>query len=277
MATAVFHCGGTDPADFSAADNWTGGGGTGGVPAASDTVLIRSIPKDVITSPDAFSAIAIVSLIVTNECRKSLGNSTTPIRFANITSLVYAGGGEIARLGSSGTVASADIAPTGGTCLLFNGTWTTVNSLYGVVEVGASAVVTNAYNIAAVWADEPGTAYTTFTHGGGRSTLKRSAGTVHANQGRLETEGAAAVTTKATIWGGATYNHRSSGTITLYEAMPNSTFSVRGNPYSGFTITNHTVWAGALIFDEQAGLTVTKTNPRTVKGTVMTGGDGFIP
>lgn len=268
MSVAIFDGTGADPTDWSAADNWTGGSGAGGVPAAGDDVRVGRIPAAVTANPAAFSAITIVTATVTSECRQALGGAATGITFTTCTTLNYAGQGEYCRW-STPVSGNAYVNLTGGTFIHVTGTIVSLTGAgTGFMQIGTSGVVTNAYNNGLRWTDESGTAYTVFDQGSGNSTVRRNIGTGLINSGPLELAGTAAVTTSLTVFAQGRVYGKASGTITLLEVKPSGVFSLLGNLNAALTITDRTIWAGATYQNQAAGLTLTETNATKYRGVV---------
>lgn len=265
MPTAIFDGSGADGSDWSAADNWTGGSGTGGVPAAADDVLVRALTKHVTGNTAAFAAINIASFKVTAACERSLGATSSPITFGTVGTLEYAGRGEGCAF--SGTVTAAQIAVGRGQhFVIAGGTWTTVQaSGQGRVIKGASGTVTTLESNGVSWEDEAGAAYVTVTIPSGTGAFRCNIGTLYAGT-QVKLEGTAAITTKVTIWPTGRVLAWSSGTIANAETMPRGLLTYNGTPQTGATLTNHKIWAGATVQKASPGFALTETNPPTYQG-----------
>lgn len=269
MSTAIFDGTGADGSIWDAADNWTGGSGTSGVPAAGDDVLVKAIPTDILSNGSAFVAIAINSFEVSPACAKSARDI---IKFAGVAATVkYAGSGDLWKFSSTGVVGIASIQPQRGSFVCYgtgSGTWAEINAGgAGKLYIDSSAFPTIVRSVIDVEdAATGGAGYTTFVLGrGATARISRTCATFRID-GNLVTLGAATVTVTAEISPGGTFNHQSSGTITLYEARAGGTFTAKGNLNSSFTITNHTLWQGAIIMDQSPGCVPVKTNAAKTVG-----------
>lgn len=249
MATALWTGGGNDGL-WNTAANWSGGSGAGGKPGAGDDVLINATNQTIL---GVATGISINSLTVTPGFGGQIGDETNgAVTFtAVVATLKYAGTGPSARFGCSGTVAAAEFAHTTGMVYISSGTWTLLVNNSGNINVGSSAIVTTAYNLAGLFtAQYHATVFTAF-YNSGTANLQRSVTTLYAKRGNVKHEDSGTnylLCTTVHIESGATYNKRSGGTDTTVNCYPGSRFTTEGNAGGAagtVTITTTNKWAGS--------------------------------
>ncbi len=258
MATAVFDSSGNSAAiaaDWSDVNNWSGGGGTGGVPAAADDVTVVGGSVDVDTNETAFSAIAIASLRIHNEFTGKLGDVSNRITFANMTRVDFDSGGQETFL-DSGVSTIIDLVVSGG---VGNVNMLNVDGIITTAEIlGGSGTVTFAASMALTTLriiNAPAVTVAVSTGVTGLATVQQDSGTLSV---------AVAVSSVVTLNGGVT-TWTGTGTVAQFDVNPTSTLIYNA---SG-TITALNMFGGNIDFKDNTATALTITAAEIHEGATL--------
>lgn len=257
MADVVWNGSAAD-GNWNTGANWVGGSR----PGNSDTAIIGTTNQAIIGATVAETGLTVR---ITAGFGGTIGFDA-PLIFTNGPALIhYAGTGNYANFGCSGTVTAAKFDHSGSQVVnLSSGTWTLITNSAGNLDIAAATVVTTLNNVSGnVTALYNATAFTTCTTSG-RMTCYRNVTTLNCKRGSFThlNNGITTYTavTTANVENLATYNKRSGGTDTTLNLFSGGTFTVAGNTGGSagtVTITTANVWAGSNLYKTVPGLTVT--------------------
>lgn len=253
--------------NWNTAGNWGTDAGTPTIPPNSATANGERVrfdhraTRDVVTSSSG--AANLNRIEVSAGCRRSIDlGSNVSCTSGTAPKIEYAGTGDQLTIAASATTVNVS-STSGGKVVISGGTTTTLNALGGRVEVGGSAVVTNAdVSSASVVFNANGTAITALgVHAGGRVELYRSATTMTVNgvyTGGNPTQVVCYNSIAATTLNnnGGLIDWKSNGTIGTFNGKA-GLLRTSSNPWTGFTITTFNnlntssrvqkIWSGGTI------------------------------
>lgn len=241
--------------------NWS----LGTVPNDGEDVVIDQ-SNQTITSGLNQTGVALASLTITAPV--NIGGNGSSLIIGVTGTFKAAGGGAIyvsADTGVQAIVKTIVQQTSGQTIYLTGGSFTTVEVARGAnCYVQSGAVVTTLTSAGGCTLDYNATGLTTLTQAAGNLVSYRNiaTGNVHGLGSTLTTVTSAAVSTSLTVTTGATFYHRSSGTIASLTVHPGAVATSQGSQYSAFTLTNSNLWYGGTLFvGESEVATPTYTNP----------------
>lgn len=269
MATVYFQPpAGTSSADWGTASNWSA------APTNGDDIMVLDGAYAIVKSTTTYDAVAPARVVVSSGFKGTFGTPGTPIKFGNITSLEWSGSGGAGYVHSTGTVAFARVAGTGGgrLNLVSGGTVTKLAMLLGDCEVSADVTLTYVRQLAGMLkVVSSANAITEAIILGGNYEAER-------NHTLLEVCGPSAVAkiigsktiTTARLSGGM-LRHWSTGTITKLDGIAGR-ISSRG-AYKAFAVTDAELWKGFQVEDGGEVRLITFTNTPQYLG--YSGGEAF--
>lgn len=241
---ADFYWTGTASGDVSAGGNYQGGA----APSSNgDNVYAISNPANGMTT--GVMPVNLGTLAFGPEYQKNVGNTAGQPTLANVTTLIWAGGGQIARFNSSGTVTTlrANMA-NGSTVVLGAGTFSAINTTAGRVEIASGVVLTSSTLISTkgtVWVIDGAGGTIAAMRGTGKATV--AARTITALDWFSVGSAFTSLTTTVLTAGTFTdcmYYAKGSATDTAITLRGRSALSLAGNPNTSKAITTFTVHAG---------------------------------
>lgn len=253
--------------NWSTAGNWSTSGGSSAPPASTDNVIISGGDRD-ITAGLNQSAITLASLKVTDGFRYNIGDTSNSLQIncSGDTNIVLAG--QFIKINGTFSTASTAFTVSFKSQGEFACTGAFVNLIvggFGTVTITSGATVTDLHvNGPNVNAAYNATGFTFVCVGAGNLTTGRSIATIVGSSGRLITQLAAAITTRAVVTPNFKFNHQASGTITELETINGSEFTPEGNVSGSVTVTRLLRHKGANVIRDVGGINATFTSERVV-------------
>lgn len=253
--------------NWNTAGNWSTSGGSSAPPASTDNVVISGGDRDITTNLNQ-SAITLASLKITDGFRYNIGDTSNALQIncSGDTNIVLAG--QFIKINGTFSTASTAFTVTFKSQGEFSCTGAFVNLIlggFGTANITSGATVTDLHvNGPSVNAAYNATGFTFVCVGSGNLTTSRSIATIVGSTGRLITQLAAGITTRAVITPNFKLNHQASGTIVELETVNGSEFTPEGNVSGTVAITRLLRHSGSTFIREVGGINATISSERVV-------------
>lgn len=255
--------------DWDSDNSWSttrGGAGGAGEPEADDIAIVENLNHAMNTNISQGS-VDLQGLFISIAPGGSLGSAGNPldIDVSNVstgtpqTRIINNGGAPVYLTGNHDLLKIISPAE-----VILSGSSTNGNVYLGrngLLRVKDGVAITTLQSTGSGVIIEPGTgAVAAVNMVAGSATTERNITTVNLyGSGRLRAMGSAAFTT-VSVFPNAVFTHNSSGTIGTIYVLTDGKASAAGSPYQ-FTVTNSTVYAGGLLFEDVPAGFITYTNP----------------